>query len=297
VHRRPLPYDPEMGRVTSNALKAYIREDYDAAAAGWEPHMGPYFRVPAEQLVADLAPDREDRCLDLACGTGLVARAFAARVGASRVAACDFAPFQVREARAACEAAGMPTIELSVMDAERLGYPAATFERVGCGFGFNHFPHPLRALSGVLRVLAPGGLAGFTAWGEFAPPVLRCFEERLLQLVPSAGEGGTDHEEAFGRLSSRNGRPDRIARLMRRSGFEGIELRAHQFDADYIGAAWFVDAMLSRAERDVRRAGLNGAERTALREALVAELAPFPRHAFIVRRSFSTVLGRKPGDR
>ncbi|MGC8633813.1 MAG: class I SAM-dependent methyltransferase [Candidatus Limnocylindrales bacterium] len=286
-----------MARVTPSALKAYIREDYDAAAAGWEPHMGPYFRIPAEQLVADLEPERDERCLDLACGTGLVARAFAARVGASRVAACDFAPLQVREARAACEAAGMPAIDLRVMDAEQLGYPEGAFERVGCGFGFSHFPHPMRALCGILRVLAPGGLAGFTVWGAFSPSVLRRFEERLLQLVPAVAEGGAGHEEAFGRLSSRNGRPDRIARLMQRAGFEGVELRAHHFDADYVGAAWFVDAMLSRAERDLRRAALDGAERTALREALLAELAPFPRQAFVVRRGFHSVLGRKPGGR
>ena len=282
-----------MARVSPTSLKAYIRDDYDAAAAGWEPHMGPYFRVPAERLVADLAPRRGDRCLDLACGTGLIARAFARRVGPGAVAACDLAPLQVEEARSVLDAAGFSAIDVRVMDAERLAYPAGSFQRVGCGFGFNHFPRPLRALRGVLRVLTPGGVAGFTAWGSFAPSIRERFDERLLELVPSIGEN-VACETAFARLAHRNGRPRRIAGVMSRAGFVEVRQRAHAFAADYADAPTFVDAMLARAERDIRGAGLDGARRAELRRTLVADLSSFPREAFVVRRTFHVILGRRP---
>ncbi len=274
-------------------LKAYVRDDYDAAAAGWEPHMGPYFRVPAERLVADLAPRAGDRCLDLACGTGLIARAFARRVGPDGVSACDLAPAQVREARRVLDAAGCSAIDVRVMDAERLGYAPGSFERVGCGFGFNHFPRPLRALRGVFRVLSPGGVAGFTAWGSFAPSIRERFDERLLELVPSIGEHASC-ETAFARLAHRNGQPARIAECMARAGFVELRHREHAFAADYVSAPTFVDAMLARAERDVREAGLDAVQRAELRRTLVADLASFPRRAFVVRRTFHVVLGRRP---
>jgi ubiquinone/menaquinone biosynthesis C-methylase UbiE len=283
-----------MPRPTPSALKAYIRDDYDAAAAGWEPHMGPYFRVPAERLVADLAPRPGDRCLDLACGSGLVARAFAARVGAGRVSACDLSPRQVDAARDVMRAAGVPEIAVRVMDAERIRYPAATFDRVGCGFGLNHFPRPMAALRGVWRVLSPGGRAGFTVWGTFAPAIRQRFDELLLELVPAIeASAGSPCEVAFGRITSRNG-PERSMDLLRRAGFVQVEQRTHRFAADYVDAATFVDAMLARAERDLREAGLGAGDRLEVRDALVADLAGYPRAAFVVRRTFHALLASRP---
>lgn len=286
-----------MPRPSPAALKAYIRDDYDAAAPGWESHMGPYFRVPAERLVADLAPRRSDRCLDLACGSALVARAFASRVGPGRVAASDLSPVQVEEARAVLSAAGLAEIEVTVMDAEHIRYPQASFERVGCGFGLNHFPRPLAALRGVRRVLSPGGRAGFTFWGSFSPDIRARFDECLLEAVPAI-EAWTASpcEIAFGRLAHRNSRSDRLVHLMERAGFARIEQRSHRFAADYVDAATFVDAMLSRAERDLRRAGLGADERADVRARLVVELSAYPRRAFIVQRTYHTLLGSRPAD-
>jgi ubiquinone/menaquinone biosynthesis C-methylase UbiE len=287
-----------MPRPSPTALKAYIRDDYDAAAPGWESHMGPYFRVPAQRLVADLAPRRSDRCLDLACGSALVARAFADRVGPGRVAACDLSPAQVAEARAVLREAGLADVEVSVMDAERMNYPEASFERVGCGFGLNHFPRPLAALRGVRRVLSPGGRAGFTFWGTFSPDIRNRFDECLLELVPAIEAWTTSPcEVAFGRLAHRNSRPTRLVDLMERAGFVRIEQRSHRFAADYVDAPTFVDAMLSRAERDIRRAGLGAEERADVRARLIVELAAYPRRAFVVQRTYHTLLGRRPLER
>ncbi len=286
----------DMPRPTPSELKAHIRADYDAAAPAWEPYMAPYFRIPAARLVTDLSPHSGDRCLDLACGSGLVARAFAARVGGHLVSACDFSAVQVDEARAVLQAAGMAEIEVRVMDAERMAYPEGSFERVGCGFGLSHFPRPLVALRGVRRVLSPGGRAGFTVWNGFASNIRMRFDELLLQLVPAMGTWTSSPcEVAFGRLADRNGRPERMAELMRRAGFAGIEQRTHRFAADYVDAPTFVDAMLARAERDLREVGLGAEERAGVRAALVADLGAYPRESFVVRRGFVTLLGARPG--
>ncbi len=286
-----------MARPTPSELKAWIRDDYDAAASGWETQMAPYFRVPAERLVDDLEPARGDRCLDLACGTGLIARAFAARAGTDRVAACDISSEQVDAARSALRAGGLDPVDVQVMDAERLRYPDLRFERIGCGFGVNHFPRPLTALREVRRVLVPGGRVGFTVWGPFSPAVRVRFDERLLELIPAIGAiAGSPVEMAFGRISERYGRPATLAGLMRQAGLVDVRQLSHRFAADYVDAPTFVDAMLSRAERDLRAARLDAADRAAVRAALVTELGAFPRSAFVVERTFHVLIGRRPPD-
>jgi ubiquinone/menaquinone biosynthesis C-methylase UbiE len=284
-----------MTAIAPRVIKAHVQDDYDAAAPAWEPYMGPYFRFPAERLVADLAPRPGHRCLDLACGSGLIARAFAARVGTGLVAACDLSPEQVDRARAVLADAGLDAVDVRVMDAERLSYPPGSFDRVGCGFGINHFPRPTAAIRGVLRVLAPGGRAGFTVWGGVPYRIRRRFDERLMELVPGMREAfDSPVEAALGRIVERNSRPERLMALMERAGFEAVERRGHRFVADYVDADWFVDAMLARAERDLRAAGVDASGRAALREELVTDLATLPRSEFVVRREYHVLLGRRP---
>ncbi len=284
-----------MARPTVAQLKAWIRDDYDAAALGWERHMAPYFRVPAERLVTDLAPQEGDRCLDLACGTGLIARAFAARVGTDLVAASDISPVQVREARSALERGGLSRIDVAVMDAESLDYPDGRFDRIGCGFGVNHFPRPLVALREVHRVLAPGGRAGFTVWGSHSPALRVRFDERLLELVPAIADvADSPLEIEFGRITSRYGNPRTLAGVMTEAGLVDVERRSHRFTVDHVDAPRYVDAMLSRAERDLREARLGDRERAEVRGALVAELSSFPREAFVMRRAYHVLIGARP---
>lgn len=283
-----------MARVSPTDLKAFIRADYEAAAPGWERYMGPTFRVPAERLVADLAPRRGDRCLDLACGSALIARAFAARVGPGLVSACDLSPAQVEQSRGIVAGAGLAGIDLRVMDAEHLAYPPASFDRVGCGFGVNHFPRPMAALRGVLRVLAPGGRAGFTVWAGKPHRIRVRFDERLLELVPALqGHAETSCEDELTRVVTRNSEPERLAAMLTRAGYVRVERRTHRFAADYVDAPSFVDAMLARAARDLERAQLDDAARAGLREALIAEFSSAPRHAFVARRIYHALIGRR----
>ena len=284
-----------MPRVSPTTLKAFIRADYDAAAPGWERYLGTYFRTAAERLVADLAPGPGDRCLDLACGSGLVARAFAARVGPSLVAAGDLSPLQVDHARGLLDAAGMADVTVRVLDAERLRLPAGSFERVGCGFGINHFPRPLVALRGVFRVLAPGGRAGFTVWGGRANPLHERFDELMLRVVPALDDlPDVAVEEALSRVAGQNSHPDRLANLMGRAGFVDVRHLPHRLTVDHQGPEWFVDVLLARSEHDLRRAGLDDPARRELRRALVAAFAAYPREAFVVRRRFDTLMGSRP---
>jgi len=283
-------------RLEPTALKTHIRADYDAAAAAWGPEIGPrVFRVPAERLVADLAPRRGSRSLDLACGSGLVARALAARVGPDLVRACDLSPAQVAGARVALRSVGLDGIDVRVMDAERLRYTAGSFDIVACGFGLNHFPRPIVALRGALRVLAPGGRGGFSVWQPADHPIGRRLDERMAEVLDGRlADEYVRCAEAFARLGERNSEPHRLIGLMEEAGFRSVSSRAHAFTVDYRDAATFVNLVLGREDGALRAARLSHGERTALRHDLIRSLSRFGPRAYRVRRGFVVVIGQKP---
>lgn len=94
-----------------------------------------------------------DRVLDVACGTGVVARGAADRVGGEgRVTGVDLNP-------AMLEVAGQlrPDIEWRTADAADLPYPEGTFDVVLCASAVFFFPDRARAFREMVRVAAPGG--------------------------------------------------------------------------------------------------------------------------------------------
>ena len=288
------PAETRRAPVGPRQLKAFVRDDYDAVGTLWEPWLGRYFRFPAERLASDLRPRPGDRCLDLACGSALLARAFAKVVGPGLVRACDLSPEQVRAARAVLAAAGLAEIEVSVMDAERMAYPPGSFDRVGCGFGINHFPRPASAVRGVLRALAAGGRAGFTAWGPAAAVARESVEQRLAELLPPPDDDERRCGAALDRAVARNSRPAHLAALLERAGFIRVAIRRHAFVVDFVDAGTLVDTVLAREARAVQRAGLDAPAREELRTNLIESLASLDPRAYRVRRPYVTILGRKP---
>jgi ubiquinone/menaquinone biosynthesis C-methylase UbiE len=108
--------------------------------------------------IADLRP--QERVLDVACGTGVLARAAAECVGPDgKVVGLD--PDQGMLSVAARHAA---KIEWRAAAAESLPFEDNTFDAVLSQFGLMFFRDPLRALCEVRRVLRPGGRAVFAVW-------------------------------------------------------------------------------------------------------------------------------------
>jgi ubiquinone/menaquinone biosynthesis C-methylase UbiE len=287
----PVPKRPIVG---PRQMKALIRDDYDAVGPLWEPWMARYFQFPARRLVADLRPRPGHRCLDIACGSGVVARTFAAIVGPQSVTACDISPRQVRAAREVLSASGLGSIRVDEMDAECLAYPATSFDRIGCGFGVNHFPRPAAALRGAFRVLAPGGRAGFSVWLPSPWVARNRVEERLTELLPAAGEDERRCTAVLDRAFARNSRPDHLAALMERAGFARVSIRRHALVVDFVDAPTLVDTVLAREERALRQAALDLPARARLRDALLAVLGDLGPRAYRVRRRYVTILGVKP---
>jgi SAM-dependent methyltransferase len=104
-------------------------------------------------LVEHTAVRPGDSVLDVACGPGLLVRAYAEHV--AQVAGIDLTPAMIERAREVT--AGLANVQLRVGDVCALPYPDASFDRVVSRFAFHHFPEPLRVLAEMRRVCKLGG--------------------------------------------------------------------------------------------------------------------------------------------
>ena len=123
--------------------------------------MEPWVRGLIE--VAVLRP--AEHVLDVACGTGFVARLAADCVGADgRVVGVDLNPSMIEAAWKASAARTGNTVEWRTGDATALSFENAAFDVVVCQQGVQFFPDRARGLREMRRVLRPGGRLALTVW-------------------------------------------------------------------------------------------------------------------------------------
>jgi ubiquinone/menaquinone biosynthesis C-methylase UbiE len=111
--------------------------------------------VEAGKLVALAAPRGTERALDVACGPGTFARAFAPRV--RWMAGVDVATPMMMRGREAAAAEGVANMAWGCGNAAALPFAAGAFDLVTCGYAVHHFGQPAAALAEMARVLRAGG--------------------------------------------------------------------------------------------------------------------------------------------
>ncbi|HSO54831.1 MAG TPA: methyltransferase domain-containing protein, partial [Actinomycetes bacterium] len=139
------------------------------AALAYEAHLVPaIFAAWAPRLLGSANPAVGERVLDVACGTGVVARLAAERVGpGGRVAGLDLNPGMLAVARGLPPMPGAP-ITWQEANAVALPFPEATFDVVLCQQGLQFFPDRPAALREMHRVLAPGGRLALSVYSAIA---------------------------------------------------------------------------------------------------------------------------------
>jgi ubiquinone/menaquinone biosynthesis C-methylase UbiE len=116
--------------------------------------------------------------LDIATGTGLVARAAAAAVGPSgHVTATDISPAMLEQARE--NLTDLANVSFRIENAQSLSLSDESFDAVICGLGVMFFPDPARAVAEFHRVLRPGGYAAISA----NPDAARTLVLRVLVAI------------------------------------------------------------------------------------------------------------------
>jgi SAM-dependent methyltransferase len=128
---------------------------------------GPYQRITEtiadvhEGVIERLAPESDDRWLDLACGTGAIAERAAA--AGARVTGLDLAPVLIETAKERAAERGLE-IEYVVGDVERLALTDASFDKVSSACGIMFAPDHEAAARELARVTVPGGRIALANW-------------------------------------------------------------------------------------------------------------------------------------
>ncbi len=135
------------------------------AAEIYERHLVPGMFAPLVPHLLDSAGVQPgERVLDVACGTGVVARLAASRVGKDgRVTGLDINAAMLDVARSHPVPDGAP-IEWLEANAQAIPLPDASFDVVLCQHGLQQFPDRSAALGEMHRLLASGGRIAIIVW-------------------------------------------------------------------------------------------------------------------------------------
>ena len=166
------------------------------------------------------------KVLDIAGGTGDLARGWAKRVGRSgEVWLTDINNAMLTHGRdRLCDKGFL--IPVTQCDAEKLPFPDDYFDCVTVAFGLRNMTHKDRALAEMYRVLRPGGRLLVLEFSHVWKPLAPLYDFYSFKIIPRVGELVTKDEASYRYLAeSIRVHPDQDALklLMEQAGFEKVE--------------------------------------------------------------------------
>ena len=168
-----------------------------------------------------------DRALDIAGGTGDLARAFAKKVGPTGcVVHTDINESMLRVGRDRLldEGLVLPTV---ICDAEKLPFPPASFDLVSVAFGLRNMTHKETALAEMNRVLRPGGRLLVLEFSKVAEPLRKVYDWYSFNVLPRVGRMVAGDAESYRYLAeSIRMHPDQatLKAMMKTAGFGHVDV-------------------------------------------------------------------------
>jgi ubiquinone/menaquinone biosynthesis C-methylase UbiE len=254
-----------------------------SVADGYRQHLQPVIFEPWAQRLLDfvgLAPGQI--VLDVASGTGVVARAAAARTGpGGRVIASDISPGMLAHVATGADPHGAK-IETLECSATELRLPDASVDVVFCQQGFPFIPDRVAAAHEMRRVLRPGGKAGAAVWlaGARQEPFETFTEVLQAQGVP----------EPFPKAYQRDQRSmsvDAVRQALEEGGFRAVEVVTQELEpawaspgaaamailgTPYAPAVAALDSAAQQRLLAALRSRLTGADGKLVRQVMTAVL-------------------------
>ena len=178
------------------------RDKFDSIASGWWDPDGPFRPLhdlnPSRlKFVADRAPLKAARTVDVGCGGGILAESLAEK--GARVTGIDVAPKVLATARLHLHESGLEVEYREVTVEDFAAEQPGSFDVITCMEMLEHVPDPASIIASVATLLKPGGHAFFSTLNRtplaFALGIVGA--EHIARLLPR----GTHRYDRFIRPS------------------------------------------------------------------------------------------------
>ena len=166
------------------------------------------------------------KVLDIAGGTGDLAKAFARQAGPTgEVWLTDINESMLRVGRDRLLDAGVLT-PTALCDAEHIPFPNAYFDVVTVAFGLRNMTHKDRALAEMRRVVKPGGKVMVLEFSKVWQPLEKAYDVYSFKVLPWLGSKVAGDAESYRYLAeSIRMHPDQetLKQMMEQAGLDSVE--------------------------------------------------------------------------
>jgi ubiquinone/menaquinone biosynthesis C-methylase UbiE len=240
---------------------------------GSAPELYQRYLVPAittkwaEDLLGRAEPRAGEAVLDIACGTGVVARLAGKRMARGHVTGLDLNKGMLAVARTLPKE-GVPIewIEGSALD---LPFPAGKFDLVLCQLGLQFFPDQGRALREMRRVLSPSGRVALSVFSPIErTPGANAFVSALDRVLGPTASRIKRAEHSFNA-------PDELKALFIDAGFAEVEVQTVMQKIVFPSVLDYVRFQLLATPMAVLLSDRDEADRQAAIKAIASETASF----------------------
>lgn len=216
--------------VDENDKARRVRGVFDSVASRYDLMndlmSGGMHRLWKAYAVAAANLQAGQRVLDIASGTGDLARAFAQKVGPQGLVVhsdINFAMLSTGRDRLLDKGCILPSV---VCDAETLPFADASFDLVSVAFGLRNMTHKDTALREMCRVLKPQGRLLVLEFSKVIAPLQKAYDWYSFNVLPRLGQMVAGDADSYRYLAeSIRMHPDQqaLTRMMRDAGLRHVD--------------------------------------------------------------------------
>ena len=198
----------------------------------YEKHFVPtLFKKWAELIVEELNLEPSNQVLDIACGTGIVARTVLKKgIESIDITGCDLNAGMLQ---VASEIA--PNITWTVGNAEHLPFENNSFDKISCQFGVMFFQDPIAALNEMIRVLDSNGKIIISIWNTIEE------NEGYYDLLILLEKIGEPELGSILRSPFILGKKQKIEELIKASNVQNFKLETIQAGVEFPSIEYWID--------------------------------------------------------
>ena len=215
--------------VAADEKAGLVKDVFDSVASRYDIMndlmSGGLHRLWKRHTVNQAAARPGDVILDLAGGTGDLARAFARKVGPDgHVVLADINAAMLRQGRTRLVDAGVAgNLSIAQVDAQNLPFADSTFNCITMAFGLRNVTDKDAALRSMFKTLRPGGKAMILEFSEPAKALKPAYDLYSFKVLPLLGKLVARDSDSYQYLAeSIRVHPDQetLKSMMEEAGFE-----------------------------------------------------------------------------